>query len=54
MPEYLANAYFEEPDALIVLVRICGDAPRETGGVTRKKWKTRVQLSFRVFSVFRG
>ena len=33
----LANAYSEEPDALIALVRICGDAPRETGGFTRKR-----------------
>jgi hypothetical protein len=36
MPECLANAYFEEPGALIALVRICGDAPRVTGGVTRR------------------
>ncbi len=35
----LANACFEEPDALIALVRICGGAPRVTGGSTRKRWR---------------
>ena len=32
----LANACPEEPDALIALVRVCGGAPRVTGGSTRK------------------
>ncbi len=32
----LALACSEEPDALIALVRVCGGAPRVTGGSTRK------------------
>ncbi len=31
-----AEACSEEPDALIALVRVCGGAPRVTGGSTRK------------------
>ena len=38
MPWILANAYGEEPDALIALVRVCGGATRVTGGSTRKTW----------------
>ena len=33
MPGLLANACLEEPDALIALVRVCGGAPRATGGL---------------------
>ncbi len=33
---FLANACFEEPDASIALVRVCGGAPRVTGGSARK------------------
>ena len=33
MPGLLANACLEEPDALIALVRVCGGAPRVTGGL---------------------
>ena len=33
MSGLLANACSEEPDALIVLVRVCGGAPRVTGGL---------------------
>jgi len=36
MAGLLANACSEEPDALIALVRVCGGAPRVTGGSTRK------------------
>ena len=36
MPWILANAYGEEPDALIALVRVCGGALQVTGGSTRK------------------
>ena len=36
MSELLAIACLEEPDALIALVRVCGGAPRVTGGSTRK------------------
>jgi len=36
MSGLLANACPEEPDALIALVRVCGGAPRVTGGSTRK------------------
>ena len=36
MPGLLVNACSEEPDALIALVRVCGGAPRVTGGSTRK------------------
>ena len=32
----LAKACSEEPDALMALVRVCGGAPRVTGGSTRK------------------
>ena len=39
MPWNLANAYEEEPDALIALVRVCGGATRVTGGSTRKSEK---------------
>ena len=55
MPEYLANAYFEEPDALIVLVLICGDASRVTGGVTRNKTRKDTKtkrVTFILFSRF--
>ena len=38
MPECLANAYCEEPDALIVLVRICGGAARKRVALPGK-WK---------------
>ena len=37
MAGLLANACSEEPDALIALVRVCGGAPRVTGGSTRKR-----------------
>jgi len=41
MSGLLVNACSEEPDALIALVRVCGGAPRVTGGstwkMTRKK-----------------
>jgi len=40
MAGLLANACSEEPDALIALVRVCGGAPRVTGGSTRKKPRT--------------
>ena len=33
MPGLLANACLEEPDALMALVRVCGGAPRATGGL---------------------
>ena len=33
MPGLSANACLEEPDALIALVRVCGGAPRVTGGL---------------------
>ena len=36
MAGLLANACSEEPDALIAIVRVCGGAPRVTGGSTRK------------------
>jgi hypothetical protein len=36
MSGLLVNACSEEPDALIALVRVCGGAPRVTGGSTRK------------------
>ena len=36
MSGLLAHACPEEPDALIALVRVCGGAPRVTGGSTRK------------------
>ena len=36
MSGLLANACPEEPDALVALVRVCGGAPRVTGGSTRK------------------
>ena len=36
MAGLLANACSEEPDALIALVRVCGGAPRVTGGSPRK------------------
>ena len=39
----LAYACLEEPDALIALVRVCGGAPRATGGIypenTRKGYR---------------
>ena len=37
MPWILANAYGEEPDALIALVRVCGGALQETGGLYPEK-----------------
>jgi len=37
MSGLLVNACSEEPDALIALVRVCGGAPRVTGGSTRKR-----------------
>ena len=40
MSGLLAKACSEEPDALIALVRVCGGAPRETGGSTRRFWAT--------------
>ena len=36
MSGHLANACFEEPDALIALVRVCGGAFWVTGGSTRR------------------
>ena len=44
----LALACFEEPDALIALVRVCGGAPRVTGGSTRKLTLTRLSCCFEI------
>ena len=55
MSELLANACLEEPDALIALVRVCGGAPRVTGGSTRKnalKSKAEGRTFWRDFAFF--
>ena len=54
MSGLLANACSEEPDALIALVRVCGGAPRVTGGSTRKSARKSIAqvnllASFRAF-----
>ena len=47
MPWILANAYGEEPDALIALVRVCGGALQETGGLYPEKLhETEVRLGW--------
>jgi hypothetical protein len=47
----LALACFEEPDALIALVRVCGGAPRVTGGSTRKNTRKRKAMATSSFRV---
>jgi hypothetical protein len=47
MPWILANAYEEEPDALIALVRVCGGATRVTGGSTRNRRRLNLECSDR-------
>ena len=48
MSGLLANACPEEPDALVALVRVCGGAPRVTGGSTRKLTLTRLSCCFEI------
>ena len=45
MAGLLANACSEEPDALIALVRVCGGAPRVTGGLYPETPRTAVAIA---------